>query len=529
MMATSLRNWAPPGGNLNPNAKRDMINMIYAIGPDAAQQGLMQSGRLLSGSGGSPKMSPAEKMAGQRPNPYSFVGTPEGKPTQPFVRGGGPSLNYEKGTLPGTVPRTGQTEVHKGEVVIPKEQVDSPLMSYLVADAARKRVPLGEKSRGGYQDGSLGLSDDEFLDQWQKDLSDPDIAFLRKWMKDIKKPKAPEPKKVPPKYELPEDRSFLLQPDTREDRGLSYAERVGRGARVVGEAVREGVGGLAQAGHGFWTGVAGSPEAYQEEYLKDVPALVAAGEEAKAPPLGPPSEYLQQAPIEPPPSDTGFAGAQGRVRSGDFGTREDPLTLTGQLSPREEAYREISGTPEQRDAKHKAGMAQAKVSNLLTTLGTHGHAMDPEVKKSMMEQVAFHSKVAKGWQGEIREREKAVEEELKASEASAAAMEKAYELEKQKIEGRIDRDKTRAEQRAEILDQRFLGNNLRDTYNTIQNAKTNAERQRGLDSLATYISEAVRRQGGPEMSPEGAIDAAINFSGLPPDKMEEAIAALAQG
>jgi len=65
----------------------------------------------------------------------------------------------EEGTLPGTIPETGQALMHEGEAVIPAEQVDQPLLRYLRQDAMRKGVPLGQASGGGYGCGTLKYAD----------------------------------------------------------------------------------------------------------------------------------------------------------------------------------------------------------------------------------------------------------------------------------------------------------------------------------------------------------------------------------
>ena len=81
---------------------------------------------------------------------------PPVQPTPPSTRS---YYGWEKGSLPGTVPETGPAIIHEGEVVIPDEQVDEPLLEALRRDAIRKGVPLGQKTAGGYAPGSLGEED----------------------------------------------------------------------------------------------------------------------------------------------------------------------------------------------------------------------------------------------------------------------------------------------------------------------------------------------------------------------------------
>ncbi len=545
MMATSIRDKAGPGGmGYGTDSFRNLVNMIYAIGPDAAQQGMMQSGRLFSSGGRGATTTRHADIGAPKPSPYTQISNPMADPgatTGKYIRPGrqgsssfvGPLQGLEKGTLPGTVPETGKTMVHEGEIVIPKRQADTPLMKYLIEDARRKQIPLGHESPRGYQEGSLG-EDERFLAEWEKRIQDSDdFDFLSWWEEELKKSKPPKEKKPSPKYELPKDISALTKSDVREDRGLTWPQSIGRGAKVVGGAIGDVAGTVGEAatelGRGLVEGYTG--EDYLAGVAEQVPGVVAQnkamlaetnaaraavprGEAADGPP-----------PIEDP---TGFKLAQERVRGGDFGTPDKPLELTGQLSPREKAYREISSTPEQREARNKAQMARAEVTKLLTQLQYHGHQLDPEVKKNLLEQVKFHATIAKGWEGEIREREKAVEEELKISESSAASLNKSMALEYQRQQGKIDVEEKREDRQAAILNQRQIGNNLRDAYKGFAGAGTQAERQRWQNVLATLITQAVKRANQRTLTEEEASDAAIAFSGMSAQQMEDAIIALSE-
>ena len=114
---------------------------------------------------------------------YSRYGGPNTMGMQPQMPAGyGMKLPpQEEGTLPGTIPETGQALMHEGEAVIPAEQVDQPLLRYLREDAMRKGVPLGQGTRDGYgcgtlkyQAGSLGGPGDmEAYAKWFAEGNDP--------------------------------------------------------------------------------------------------------------------------------------------------------------------------------------------------------------------------------------------------------------------------------------------------------------------------------------------------------------------
>lgn len=114
-----------------PFQAKDLGTWLDYIGPGRAHQGLMQTGRLLSGGSVGPDAPEEEK------SPYSrVVGLPGGTGRWPggAISGGGLPTR-EKG---GTIPKTGPYKLHEGEIVVSADQVDRPLMAALKADKLNK-------------------------------------------------------------------------------------------------------------------------------------------------------------------------------------------------------------------------------------------------------------------------------------------------------------------------------------------------------------------------------------------------------
>lgn len=160
-----------------PFAAQDLGGWLNYIGPQAAHEGLMQTGRLLSsqGSGGvitGPMPGPTPTGASGRPGTRGWERP--SRSVRPSLAGarraygsrgtgaGSYSLgSRERGTLPGTVPETGPYKLHAGEVVLEADQVDEPLLAALMEDKLGKTAtgeiqPKGKKTEG-YQAGSLSL------------------------------------------------------------------------------------------------------------------------------------------------------------------------------------------------------------------------------------------------------------------------------------------------------------------------------------------------------------------------------------
>jgi hypothetical protein len=450
-----------------------------------------------------------------------YYGTPQVTPLGQIGTQG-----LARGTLPGTVPKTEKTTVHKGEIVIPEDQADSPLMSYLVADAMRKKVPLGRQTGGSYQKGSLG-SDDEFMKWWLQQMKDK--KFLDQWKQQVKQPQPSGEAPTAP-YELPKDMSLLTAGDERPGRLDPSKPWMERAGTVAGRGI-EAAGGAARSAVEYLGGPEGPVSSFRkgysgEDYFADVPQMADVAEAeniAALQPSGAPTAPAAAPPSPPPPSD--LETAQGRVREGDFGTPGDPLQLTGQLSEREQAYREVSGLPEQRQAKHEEGMARAEMKKVLTMLQYHGQQMDPKVKKSLMEQVSFHAQIADKWGKEIKSRQKAVEDELKFGEKASADFAKLSLIETQKADAREKLEGVRGDIKkdyAQIQDNRRV---LRDAWRLSQTGKGSRERASG-EMQVLRIIQGVAREEGKELSMDDAEKMMELFFGLPLDKLEGAIRAM---
>ena len=207
MMARAL--YDSPGrahGLRGPDELPNLQNMIGAVGIPAAHQGLMQTGQLLAGQsygggrygggGGDEAQGDVLPEGTTRSGPYT-MGRP-GKEMLGSTYGAGRSLQdlvaaseqaggagyarpqmrtspssylpnmtggFETGSLPGTVPETGPYELHEGEIVLEKDQVDGPLLNLLIGDKLRKMISgqikkkkssafVGDKK--GFESGTLG-------------------------------------------------------------------------------------------------------------------------------------------------------------------------------------------------------------------------------------------------------------------------------------------------------------------------------------------------------------------------------------
>jgi hypothetical protein len=135
-----------------------------------------------------------------------------------------------------------------------------------------------------------------------------------------------------------------------------------------------------------------------------------------------------------------------------------------QTSERDEAYGEVRELGEQKLARHESQMARASMKNTMTLLLRQGHTMDPEVKKSLMDQVKFHKTIADGWDKEISRREKAVEDELKAVKVASADYEKRTLLEEQRIAGRERLEGQKIAGRSTLADKKAIQGNLKMAY-----------------------------------------------------------------
>lgn len=185
-----------------PGDVENLASWLRFIGPERAHAGLMQSGALLGSTRGGINVESPEEFSPA----YELSGSPAAVESDPFQSrdlssayerlAANPSLRslvpagrynpsfgpamprpYARGTLPGTVPETGPAKVHRGEVILSKDQVDGPLLKYLVFDKMRKlrSGQMDGKGTGrGYQRGTLYSSPIE----WERSLRSGPMARM---------------------------------------------------------------------------------------------------------------------------------------------------------------------------------------------------------------------------------------------------------------------------------------------------------------------------------------------------------------
>lgn len=417
--------------------------MIESIGRPAAHEGLMQSGRILGGlsqgMAGAPRGGQGQAaeqgqedvsaairtypppvdpqmflgQLGAQAGGSKFMGPVQSRPPVPTyeTHGGmgsvvgpmGPQLPpgrgvrlrpMEEGTLPGTVPKTGKTTVHRGEVVLPKEQVTPGLLAMLIGDAEQKgTLPKSYKCgslKKGYQEGSL-----------EEELK------RRAWWENLQPMgrEEPEPEPIRTIGEEPEEAPGGLK---------GFARSLGYGAGQITDLLATALGGVRGAGAEITSGFTGQPVEPGGRKLYDVASpgkieeMQAGGEPALAEEGG---IEPQAEPIPPQPTTGG--------------------------SSRDDLYKQLRGMPEQIRAQHKAKMSEIEAERLLDIL-RFNRSIDPDVAKSILDKAAFNMKLSDKYSGMARGREKAVEEEFKASAGLDRQIE--YWREKEKATGERQMD-----------------------------------------------------------------------------------------
>jgi hypothetical protein len=630
-MAEALYSHPHMSGRQDPLGRQRIHQMIQAIGPEAAHAGLMQSGRLFAGQTGSPDQSAyGNRDVGGFPvlTTVQTGTTAEGVPAYgqvqtgetPYAQIGG----MKRGTLPGTVPKTGKALIHEGEVVVPKEQVDRPLLHYLMADAMEKGVPLGKGGEGykcgslkGYQAGTLleGAQGDEALRRFQQlrsgtvggfqpmipglEGTTPSVwpGYLQQMagttrpgveeqiarmtreteglVDQLRQQDLPFPKGVAGtgglSYETIQkavdaadsaDKQKLLKAardyayggkafsddaikaarktkygrallaaampavaltamgEPRETSamtkllaanplawpGLIGAKAIeeARKGRPTSEAIGAGGGELAAAlagtakgardvavdvGAGLFTGAMG-PTYFQDQPTEDAAAQRVL--ELQQTGGGPAAE-------EPTPSGAPAAEPGGITGTG---TKDDPYTMVGQLSEREQAYQEMRGDPGFINAKHHGDMAQAEVTKLLTLLQNHGHRMDPQVKQNTLQQLQFQSKIAGQWQARVREREKEVEDILKTGEMARQARVKEEHKQGLQTDRLLSGIEAREKAKYRTIRLGNAANVMRDLYKAWLTDKKASNRQRVEEQLFDMVEQIYEDQGRQKPSPE---------------------------
>ena len=278
--------------------------------------------------------------------------------------------------------------------------------------------------------------------------------------------------------------------------GREYGRSMGRQLQAVGQLIRgaaaEPIRGLAAQ-----LGIEGQGPA---------------GVEAPTPEEVPPSPPAEPS-AAPPQSD--LEVALGRVGRGDLGTAESPLTLTGEVTDREKAYRELGGMPEQREAKHKAGMAEVEAERLMDMLSSGGERLTPETQQLLRDKIGMKLQLATKYGALARAREQSLEGELMAGTQLMAAVEKSRLVQEQMGNRQERVEITKDELRREALLRRNTASMLKQTYNTYitGNAK---QRNSALLAIGNHL-QLIK----PDLDEDTAIAIAHEFVSLPPEVMEE--------
>jgi hypothetical protein len=421
-----------------------LAGAINAISPEMASEGLRQSGALLAsqGSGG------AIFGPDTRYSPYSYFKgeqSPDVKgPIRPFPTQ--PIPTFKKGSLPGTVPKTGNYKLHKGEIVVSEPQVDEPLLNYLIGDKLRKGItdknPKGYKT---YQEGTLGYA---------MPSVDPALAAA-----------------LGLKMYGGED-IIKGQPEHPQ------AEEIDLSPYAVGKSLRWGaaypfklLGGVGESLGELWRGVSGNEPAPS---LKEAATAAAATTAAPLP-------MERGAALDIPPEDLAqmqarldLARAQTRARGGDLGTRENPLVLSGSTGlgpnsatimpppegrgdedlPPEERYF-APEEPRWREAQHQKTMAalnRRKADKIQGFLLSEGMNMDPRARQDLMRQAEWlHASADMVEEREQAERER--REEL-GTRAQAAIIAARTEIQKAQASG-DELSEERAQKHRDTLQDRW--------------------------------------------------------------------------
>lgn len=344
---------------------------------------------------------------------------------------------YKEGTLPGTVPKTGKATVHEGEIVIPKAQVTPSLMSMLIEDAQRKgTLKKPGTLKAGYQGGTLPRRE-------------PGEEIDVPWYLGFKYSPVTE-----------EEAGGLLErggPWLRGAEGLGLgepsgrppAEKLGGVLRKTGRAITEEASGFMK-GLGFEPG----PPAEGPESLETIL------EEARA-----------QAPVEEP---------------------EPKIPEKKPRAERDRLYDQLRGMPEQVQAQHKAKMSEIEAERLLDILRFNRN-IDPEVAKSILDKVAFNMKISDKYSGIALGREKAIEEELKASASMERALTLASERERLTGERQISVREVDALMDMQVQDAKQMGQLMLDAQNIMMKGTRGSDRQRALAKVLSKIREANAR------------------------------------
>lgn len=437
----------------------------------------------------------------------------------------GAQTMLKKGTLPGTVPKTGNYKLHKGEVVVSEPQVDEPLISYLVEDKLRKGITRKNPKGRSYAGGSLGYA---------MPSVDPALAAalgLDIWGAGAREPMGPP---APPALREP------ISPPGVKPGFVDWLRSVmGGGGGPSEEDLKAEARARFQAGLPFQAGAIGT-ELPQPPMSPEQMQAAFSGVGQEAAPTAPP---MAMTPEAGPAPGASLEVALSRVRGGDLGTPERPLTLTGSSGlgpnsalamappegrgdenlPPEERYF-APESPEWRraqSARIEAQLAKDKADRIHGYLLKEGMNMDPDARRDLMTQAQWLNKIGDTID-ERFEAQKARREE--AARLSNDAVLK-YETELHKASAKGDRlEDTQKEQHLQDIRKNY--DNLERMYIDPKNEDGKEEILRAM--ARNYVAQA--RLQGIQASPEEAeVAILLDMGAITPDEAEERLSSLGGG
>lgn len=379
--------------------------------------------------------------AGWRPSTMlkkgSLPGPPRSGHGHPYFKNA--PAQFKHGTLPGTLKKNQKAKLHEGEVVISADQVDEPLMAYLMNDKLRK-LRTGQMDGkgtgpGAYRGGTLGAKFTEMpgyqegslWERFNRYAEDVDRAALTRLnallygsrpaamergfrgfgesARDIipaRGEKAPEPRKPDEEMSVKEwlatygpgagpDIDYLTEDWEPRWPVMPTIPTPSREAVGIPGAPFEGPERRA-------ADVLGTVAQQEEEFLKgakerrETAATEAAEEQER--------QRIEEATAR---QEASLQEALARVRRGDLGTREAPLMLRGDPSiPLQEAFNTAAAlregeTPEQFAARGKAEHERfmtitnrSKAERIQDFLASPtGSEMDPQQARILENQAKF--------------------------------------------------------------------------------------------------------------------------------------------
>lgn len=384
------------------------------------------------------------------------------------ARGAGGSVlsQYKEGTLPGTVPETGKTTVHKGEVVIPEAQVTPSLMAMLIEDASKKgTLKKGYKCgtlKPGYQRGTLAEEQDETM----------------------------------------RELNLLLEggePERRPSAAEGFGKSLGYGLGQMTDLLGQGLTAGREAMQSVKAGFTGRPlEDIEMERRRGITERLTAAEAPEDM-----RTMLEKAKAEAPPPEEPKAKVP-QETGGD---------------ERERLYNQLRGMPEQVQAQHKAKMSEIEAERLLDILRFNRN-IDPQVAKSILDKVAFNMKVSGKYSTMARDREKAVEQELKAGAGLDRQI--AYWREREAATGERMINVKEMEQlfRTEAKSQEQRNKLMMEMHKVSVTDKLGSNRQRALQKIGQLLVQTSLETDLPDLTLEEAMEMAQVFIGFDADQAE---------